>query len=747
MRKHIKDIVGIGCITLVVVIFFARIFIPTQQILITQDLGRSDAWHFSFPTKYALSQALKNRELPLWRADIGDGFPLFAEGQTGALFLPNLFAFTLFPPVTAYALIMAMAIGSLCIGMYLWCRVIGYGIVASVFVGTTSGFFAYPIMQLPHITLLQGLSVMPFLLVVTKLLHSHGPRPWMGIFAALLSQQIVAGFPQATFITLALCTWYLGWLVIQNHNKKSIIFYIVATFVGIGGGAIQLVPSWEFLTQSTFPQGFETQKAAFFSFPLQDLWSLIYPYAIGNPKLGTYPSAFLMPGNIVWENTIYLGFLPLVMLIYVICFHRRHPLILFFGITAALALVFAWGKYSPIYLFYGLWPLNLFRVPSRFIWITALMLIMMAGFGIHRLYKRANRRIVRAVIGSIVMLHIAHLLTLWWNYHLLVPASTWLTPPPFTSKVKNAGRMITIGEQVVQQDHFIKTGWKSPAPYWQFRAGMSPVSNMVWGVSQHGMYAGRFLLRPTVFDDLLNRQSISTTDTHATTSALTQKLLDMFAVHHVVSFLSLTAPNLIPIQSATASGISASLYTNPTALPRAYIVKEATTAATFESAGMRLQDPQFIVGKHVLLESHEIQNMPYLTEFLTPHNQSNEKEFYPAVITQDSHTSVVIATQTPYAALLVLADTYYPGWTATVDGASVPILHANFTQRAVYVPKGNHTVSFTYTPMSVKIGMYISCLFGIITVALMVFPFSFLNHRMHETVPVPVLRRRRSHAR
>ena len=35
---------------------------------------------------------------------------------------------------------------------------------------------------------------------------------------------------------------------------------------------------------------------------------------------------------------------------------------------------------------------------------------------------------------------------------------------------------------------------------------------------------------------------------------------------------------------------------------------------------------------------------------------------------------------------LVLADTWYPGWRASVDGRSVPILRANYAFRAVFVP-------------------------------------------------------------
>ena len=101
MKRFILDFFALGIIGLVVATFFFRLFFPTPQLLVTPDIGLSDAWHFSFSTKYVLGESLHKGELPLWRNDIGGGFPLLGEGQTGTFYAPNLLLFSTLDPVTA----------------------------------------------------------------------------------------------------------------------------------------------------------------------------------------------------------------------------------------------------------------------------------------------------------------------------------------------------------------------------------------------------------------------------------------------------------------------------------------------------------------------------------------------------------------------------------------------------------------------------------------------------------------------
>jgi hypothetical protein len=71
----------------------------------------------------------------------------------------------------------------------------------------------------------------------------------------------------------------------------------------------------------------------------------------------------------------------------------------------------------------------------------------------------------------------------------------------------------------------------------------------------------------------------------------------------------------------------------------------------------------------------------------------------------------------PRAAWLVVSDTFYPGWEATVDGRPVPIRTAHAAFRAVEIPEGRHAIEFRFRPASARFGMIGSILFTIVALA------------------------------
>ena len=69
-----------------------------------------------------------------------------------------------------------------------------------------------------------------------------------------------------------------------------------------------------------------------------------------------------------------------------------------------------------------------------------------------------------------------------------------------------------------------------------------------------------------------------------------------------------------------------------------------------------------------------------------------------AVITSFEPEHVVLEVEASAPALLVLAEAWYPGWRATVDGDPAAVYPANGWMRAVPVPVGRHRVADVGAP-------------------------------------------------
>jgi len=71
---------------------------------------------------------------------------------------------------------------------------------------------------------------------------------------------------------------------------------------------------------------------------------------------------------------------------------------------------------------------------------------------------------------------------------------------------------------------------------------------------------------------------------------------------------------------------------------------------------------------------------------------------------------VEVEADAPSEGVLVVNDAAWPGWTATIDGAPVPILVADGLVRAVRFPAGRHTLVMRYRPPEVRRGIAVSAL-------------------------------------
>lgn len=76
-----------------------------------------------------------------------------------------------------------------------------------------------------------------------------------------------------------------------------------------------------------------------------------------------------------------------------------------------------------------------------------------------------------------------------------------------------------------------------------------------------------------------------------------------------------------------------------------------------------------------------------------------------------------LAVEAPRPGLVYASETYFDGWTATVNGAPAHILAANYAFRAVAVPAGRAQISFRYWPPGLTLGLIISSLSALLVAA------------------------------
>jgi hypothetical protein len=95
------------------------------------------------------------------------------------------------------------------------------------------------------------------------------------------------------------------------------------------------------------------------------------------------------------------------------------------------------------------------------------------------------------------------------------------------------------------------------------------------------------------------------------------------------------------------------------------------------------------------------------------------------VFTTDGVNEVVLETDSPVPALLLLADMMAPGWDVEVDGRDADLLEADLVLRAVALPAGKHTVRFHYSDPAVRAGLGLT-LAGALVILILLWPAAFL---------------------
>jgi hypothetical protein len=151
------------------------------------------------------------------------------------------------------------------------------------------------------------------------------------------------------------------------------------------------------------------------------------------------------------------------------------------------------------------------------------------------------------------------------------------------------------------------------------------------------------------------------------------------------------------------------IYENLDVMPRAFLIYDWSWQPEITAVLQTMQADGFDVRETTVLTG-----APYTEAMPTidPHNAVQITSYRPEKIT--------VHTKSEADAYLILADAYYPGWTAAIDGDATPIYQANGLFRAVQIPAGEHVVFFQFESISYQIGRWVTLVGTLIWIILAV---------------------------
>jgi hypothetical protein len=146
----------------------------------------------------------------------------------------------------------------------------------------------------------------------------------------------------------------------------------------------------------------------------------------------------------------------------------------------------------------------------------------------------------------------------------------------------------------------------------------------------------------------------------------------------------------------------------------------ASADTTLEGLSVWMGRPDFDIRSNALVEGGSplavLGDAPWRSQ---PPAAGGATSVAPVRVVRAEAGSWEFEVQTPQPALLVVADSYYPGWQARVDGVAVPVSPANVAQCAVPVPAGRHQVEMFFRPREFVQGALVSG-FSLLLAALIV---------------------------
>ncbi len=501
-----------------------------------------------------------------------------------------------------------------------------------------------------------------------------------------------------------------------------------------------------------------------------NLLQLISPRALGGA------ADFAGFGN-RWETLLAPGWVALTLAVVAVAGWRRRRDVQGWTVLAIGALVIAAGR--PLGIFALLAPIvpgmDLFRVPSRALFLVCLATAVLAALGLERLRRLgprawiAHERNYRRVVLVLASALLAGAVAAWWLgvdpglpervydaagrvrgpsivTRVLIGCATIVREPLVWITLAGVGGLLVWGRNrprdrarvsaalgvlalielltyavrdlpVTPASRLLDPGpiaaeLERQAPVRPFRvrardAAYADLPAVLGGIEKTNL-DDLFQLQHAadVYEPLYRLFGPGPLASTASHRALRRAALERLNVAFVVSDQAVSELDW-PVTSALKwKGTTFRIYCDPAPLPRAYVVPRAEIAP--DDARIVERFPTLSPRAAVLMAVDPLATV-----------DGPRQSFLPATYDAADPDRVVIRVTTTAPGLLVVADTWMPGWSATVDGHAVAISRGNRAQRVVVLDRpGPHVVVMRYEPPGLVTGAAITGLTALVWVAL-----------------------------
>ncbi|MGO9466740.1 MAG: hypothetical protein ACLQVF_21570 [Isosphaeraceae bacterium] len=730
----------------------------------------NDLVNYVLPQYLSITRTIERfGHFPLWDTRGFGGRPLCGNPQSGLFYPPVWAAWWLRSPAAPGWLTVAHLV-SAGLGAYRLSRFLGAGrIAATVAAGT---YQASPYLlahtfegHYPHVW-----SACWYPWAFWSCAQWRAGRKGGAVFLPVfLALAYLTGHPQEwLLLVLALATWSFIdiFKALRDHGAgravREALWRGAALALSLGIAAVEIAPEWAVRPWLLYNRLRSSGLAMPRRYHLSALngIQLLSPTALGGP-------ADYFGDDNYWETVFSVGFVPLVLAAIAVLRHGQRRLVWGWLVLAGFAVWFACGRNLGLYaLLYATIPgMSWFRVPARSLFLAALGVAVLAGMGIDTLHReladlvswrRYARRFAAVMLAGLVLLLVlqaqrgsplspprtaraatrvlhdprfwlcvggltvlsamgclgpgqgerwrrsagafAGLLAFvelgWAGYALIrvAPADLFIGPEPIGTTINRLANLHAdnVPARIKARDTF----------YDDLRAiaaGLEKTNiNDVFQLD-HAARLYEMLYRPTARPrpheaGLLMREPVNHFE-----RGVRQAIFDRMSVGYLVSDRFEPDPGWPVIARGQVGALCYVIARNPTTLPRAYVVPAVTVAKepppSILSLFRGLDPRQSVVTDHDPLA--EVPTGP-------------RQRFTPAQwASLDPDRPILnVATQAP--GLLVVADTWMPGWTARVDGQIVPILRGNVAQRVIPIlHPGAHTIAMSYRPPGLVLGIWV----------------------------------------